>query len=384
MWNELYQKSDGFLEPSSILPSPPLSFAHIASTLYGATLDRRPGKINYFRGYVDGREDYTLAEAFLNNFKSGEDDVAAIIHRFFSPDQTVFGKRAGLIINGSLQWSEMLQERMIRHAQQMSMLFDETLYTLDLTLFIGAYGQTPFGVHLDDTSHRTILYNLGPGTKGIAIWDNEAIYEQFGPVHNVFDPSHILAEPRKYHFEEGKAFVLPSSRFHLGLNEKLSTTAAFVIDLISEGKAIGRESETIFNQMGDCDADQREELNQLSAARLLALYRLRVRSNHMLRYAPMPVDFDIKQLKRSHRLSGMTTFCLETMNLETSCIVYSRGRHHLVSQHLRADLLRQFFSRDQATVAEYIDCCKQQDLSVTDALRLLLFLIQSGSVGLAS
>ncbi|QPB24367.1 hypothetical protein ISN39_33000 (plasmid) [Rhizobium sp. 007] len=180
MWRELYQDSQEFIGPHLVrsLKAFPLSFDHIADALDGAKSDNGPSKLNYFRGYVGGKEDYSLAEKFLR-YDLAPNSIERSIADAFGGEAPKLGETAGLIVNGSLQWSDRLQEVSSEHAHQIASIYADQQITFDVTLFIGAYGSTPFGVHIDDASHRTILFNLGPGDKGMAIWRNQDILEQF-------------------------------------------------------------------------------------------------------------------------------------------------------------------------------------------------------------
>lgn len=379
-WEALYRDSAALTEPCIVRGgASPLTFAHIASALHGATDGQGGANLNYFRGYIDGREDYTLPERFLSAFDGPDTDMAATIDQAFGNVQPRFGPRSGIVINGALQWSESVQLQLAAEAVHIARLYGSSTVTLDLTLFIGAYGATPFGAHVDDASHRTILFNLGPSTKGISIWDNDAVYAQFGYVNNVFDASTIEAPPTQFFFEAGDAFVLPSRQFHQGMNQQVSTTVALVVDLIGDAKAITREAHSLYADIDDGDGDLRSELLNLTAATLLRLYALRVKSNHFLRYPPRPLDVDLSAFKRATRLEKTAGFALESASVGRHGILFSRGRHMIMARPVDAGKCAAFLER-ATTAGQFVSHCCAEGMVVADALRLLRFLINSSSV----
>jgi hypothetical protein len=82
-WEALFQNSDELTTPI-VVTSPsgsPISYPHIASALYGATQGQSRANLNYFRGYIDGREDYNLPETFLRELDGPDCDMAGVIER---------------------------------------------------------------------------------------------------------------------------------------------------------------------------------------------------------------------------------------------------------------------------------------------------------------
>lgn len=382
-WEALYYDSGALTEPFIVRGgASPVSFAHIASALHGATDSQGGANLNYFRGYIDGREDYTLPERFLSALDGPDSDIAAIIDQAFGPVRPRFGPRSGIVINGALQWSELVQLQLATEAVHIARLYGGSTVTLDLTLFIGAYGATPFGAHVDEATHRTILFNLGPSTKGISIWDNDAVYAQFGYVNNVFDAATIAVSPAQFHFEAGDAFVLPSRRFHQGMNQQVSTAVALVVDVISDTKAITREAQALYADIDDGDESLRRELLNVTAATLLRLHALRVKSNHFLRYSPRLLDVGLNDFKRNTRLEKTAGFSVESAATGRHGILFSRGRHMIMARPLDAGTCAAFLE-SATTAGQFVARCDAEGIPAADALRLLRFLINSSSVRVA-
>ncbi|MDC9597096.1 hypothetical protein [Xenorhabdus anantnagensis] len=380
MWKEIYTESKGLIGPYLVrdLKTFPLSFEHISSALNGVKWDQSPSKMNYFRGYVGGKEDYSLAERFLE-YDLAPESIEKSIFNAFAGETPQLGENAGLIVNGSLQWSEILQETAGIHAEEIALLYPNQQITFDVILFIGAYGSTPFGVHIDDSSHRTILFNLGPGEKGIALWQNEDILKQFGKVRNILNPASIHADPEKYFFKPGEAFVLPSERYHVGLNSTLSTAVAIVVDIVSAGKAVAREAQNIgsffdvMSEMKKCD------VRHLSFEDLIWLNSLRNASNHYLRYSPAKKFFDMSAITERTTLRPSKSAGVKIAPLNHTTLVYSRGYHHVYEQVLEESIFDHFLQKEIFDVQNFLSLLSGGRETLKQKLLLLKFFIDTGT-----
>ncbi|OXS99078.1 hypothetical protein B7H23_12795 [Notoacmeibacter marinus] len=380
MWRELYQDSHEFIGPRLVrsLKTFPLSFDHIADALHGAKSDNGPSKLNYFRGYVGGREDYSLAEKFLR-YDVTPNRIERSISDAFGGETPELGENAGLIVNGSLQWSDRLQEASSEHAHQIASIYVSQQITFDVTLFIGAYGSTPFGVHIDDASHRTILFNLGPGDKGMAIWRNQDILEQFGKVRNILDPASIKAAPERFFFKTGEAFVLPSERYHVGLNSTLSTTAAIVVDIVSDGKAAAREAQSLGSFFDAMPEPKKAELRVVTFEDLSRLNGLRSSSNHFLRFARAKRSADMSGISEGTLLRRSKLAGIEVAALRQTSIVYSRGYHHVYEWALDPSTFETLLRADTFDVKGFLSALPGGGEAVKAKLLLLKFFIETGT-----
>jgi hypothetical protein len=301
----------------------PVSFDVVSSILEGVRATPGSTKLNYFRGYIDGREDYRVAERFLDEDLSPT-KISSTIAALMSPNSATFGLRPGLIVNGGLQWSNPAQERLAREACRLAETH-KGFFTLDLTLFIGAYGATPFGAHIDDASHRTVLFNLGPNPKEFRVWPRDEVERQFGRVRNIYDIETIEAAGESYALRPGDAFVLPSTDFHIGINHDVSTTVALVIDEVGEGVLTERE---LSAHRSEIDRRGKEHVlvgETISSLSMMA--RLRYLSNPHLRYPPTQRSSILTDLRRKSRLKLIPPFVPRTYRLGAGEMLFSRGRH---------------------------------------------------------
>ncbi|WP_250518531.1 hypothetical protein [Caballeronia sp. ATUFL_M1_KS5A] len=377
MWRELYMQSNQLRGPLHFqsVHSSQIDFELVSSIFEGAR--RAPGsvKLNYFRGYVGGREDYRLAERFLEQNLSPK-TISSTITRLFCAPSPIFGERPGLVVNGGLQWSGAAQHCLAAAAEALTEV-SEDLFTIDLTLFIGSYGATPFGAHIDDSSHRTVLFNLGPNEKIIKIWNRPDVEHQFGMVRNVYDFDAISARASSFCLARGDCFVLPSTQFHVGINQNVSTAVAIVLDYPREGSLAAQElafHRAELDKLGDSHPLARQNVHGL-----VEMARLRNISNCRLRYPISPHPTELAKLKRSSFLRLVSPFRHQVYRFNKSELIFSRGRHYLCTSPISAALNR---LGDMASIRtdQFIQIADQGGCDVEEALRVIDFLLSTSGL----
>lgn len=373
MWATLWNCTKDLRGPWLFSPSCqfPIGFGEVSSILCGAR--RAPGsvKLNYFRGYVAGREDYDLARRFLEGEQLGRDNIASTILNAFARQGGPYGERAGLIVNGGLQWSHEVHDQLAPHAAEIYALKPASL-AIDLTLFIGAYGATPFGAHIDDSTHRTIIFNLGPGAKDIRIWCRQSVEAQLGFVRNV-DPSMIGTDPQTFSILRGSAFVLPSDEFHIAYNNEVSTTANLVVDYVQDNRLAERELSYHGTRIDTGGHD--ESFNKLTVERLVDMGRKRLRSNGFLRYSPPQEETQMAQLKRETIIASDSRRPLLIEKVGPCDIVYSRGSHFYGQR--AATAIEAFVRLGRLKLEDFLAIAQRDGAELNSSLRLVKFLLNS-------
>ncbi|WP_338844708.1 hypothetical protein V8J88_13770 [Massilia sp. W12] len=139
------------------------------------------------------------------------------------------GRPFGLVINGAEQWSEPL-------ARLAGKLFAPILdaqglscSTLEVTLFIGDYGYTPFGIHIDDPYTSVVHFHVGPGMKEMTLFGREEFHRLNGERKNCFQPKRILAHGKTWAIQAGDVFVLPPHYYHIGDTKGFSIGVAIAV-----------------------------------------------------------------------------------------------------------------------------------------------------------
>jgi len=372
MWSELAQRTNGLRGPHLFSPPypAPIDFHEISLILQGARDALGSTKLNFFRAYVEGREDYDLARRFLQLEDLSDRRIEDTISQVFHPQDGSYGKNAGLIVNGGLQWSHSAHECLESHAEALRKTASGSI-TLDVTLFIGSYGATPFGAHIDDSTHRTIIFNLGPGIKELKIWPRQAIENKFGLVRNIIYVTKIHVASSKFIIRPGDAFVLPADEFHVAYNYEVSTAAALVLDHVSNTRLAEREMLMLRHDLHEMEPIS--EIWQLKLERLATMGHARSRSNGYLRYAPPKIMPAIQDLRRSSVIRIDPRWPVITEQVGSSTLVYARNRHFFGEHILRAtqELVRIGYS----TLHEFLGIVIADGGELTMGLRTIEFLL---------
>lgn len=115
--------------------------------------------------------------------------------------------------------------------------FEPNGLSIEHHLIIGRYSETPFGVHVDDSTDRVFHFNLGPKVKRMTLWARETFLEEYQqdisrPVNKV-----SIANSKTYDIPVGSCFFLPANYHHVGSSDMgVSTVVAL---------AFSRQSETL-------------------------------------------------------------------------------------------------------------------------------------------
>lgn len=373
-WNKIYEKSDKLMQPV-ILDARQAFKLHLndlGDLFKGYIKDSSPGKMNFFRGYYNGLEDYSLADKFIEcDFNSKK--LSIHITEFFNHTD-----KKGLIINGGLQWSDKLQKFLIPHSKAITKIYKDETIEIDFTVFMGNYDVTPFGAHVDDDNHRTIVFNLGPGNKCIAVWNNQAIYQQFGKVTNIINPEIISSLPNKYTFKPGEAFVLPSSQFHAGFNSDLSVTAVIVVSLVNEKKAaLDMMNALLPNNSPVID----EELRNLSINELIAINKRRLQSNNFLKYSLCRNEKISETINIKKNFNVNAGFNLQIYKLEKTCILMSLGYQIVTPYKPRIIELGQAIKNEKNEISVIVKTLASYGYQMKDIVEIIKFLFVSNSIG---
>lgn len=375
---EIYKKSNYFQECYLFdnLYNYLFSFDTVESILKDLGSSKQLNKLNYIRFYKEGLEDYFQAEKvinFLNDENNGERVNQRILKAF--GENSEFGLGSGIIINGGLQWSKDAAEKTILLSNDIKKIFGDVNFTIDLTIFIGAYKSTPFGVHIDDSSHRTILNNLGPEVKDIIVWENSDIESEFGKVLNIKNYKEIKSKGKKTIIKKGKSFVLPSMKYHIGLNEKLSTTIALVIDLIDDKKALKEEVKNITNENSEIE----KNILNLTISDIIELNLKRNKSNSMIKYSILET-INRETINEETNLNLNKNYSIEFFKNPSNSIVFINGHSFI----LKDDLSSKLINFNYPKIINFYELYKLIDNIFNDSnysLKYIFFLIDSGAYG---
>lgn len=373
--NEVYNNSNYLIDSYlfDTIYQDLFSFETVAQIISGLESSNQVNKLNYIRFYRDGLEDYFSSEKviqYLNNKGNGGDISERIIKAFGKDSE--FGYGSGIIINGGLQWAKNVADKTFKLSKDIEKILGPINFTIDLTIFMGAYKSTPFGVHTDDNSHRTILSNLGPEKKEVIVWENEDIEREFGKVANIKNYKEIKSLGEFSTIDSGMSFVLPSRKYHIGLNEKLSTTIALVIDIVDNSKSLREEIKNITNEIEYFD----ERILKLNLEDLLHINYKRNKSKDMIKYSVYNfIDRDL--INEKTKLLKNNTVKIEFFNKSQNSIMFVNGHLFLLKKSYFSKLMCFSYNFETNFYEAYNDF-NEIFKNIEETISFIFFLIESG------
>ena len=105
---------------------------------------------------------------------------------------------------------------------------------LGLSMIVGNYGYTPFGIHKDEQFDGLIHLCLGPGIKHVHYWRNSDYVTANGSEEGTCEVDSVLYSASSYRLEPSDVFYLPAGNdFHIGEATELSVSVIICLEAIS-------------------------------------------------------------------------------------------------------------------------------------------------------
>lgn len=168
-----------------------------------------------YRVYINGNLSYKAYDTLLRSSPSNKIKLEEWLSHILCAEQY------GVVINDVEKWSDELAELALTSVAKIRTALGENNTRISLSLIIGNYGFTPFGVHLDDPYSSTIHFHFGPGDKLMHLWDNNIFLKQKG-MEIRYHPEKINGSATTFSIESGDVFVLPPHFWHIGENPDFS------------------------------------------------------------------------------------------------------------------------------------------------------------------
>ena len=228
LMGEIERHSDGFKKPTIISGGAlPLSISEDTIISMLSNLSSLPEELikTFSRVYVGTGLDRYMGRRLLSSAYQIKDPLSD----WFSGKCEQ--RKVCLIINGTECLNEHLAEqfgRLCKYALERNK--NDDVPAFELTTFIGDYGFTPFGVHLDEAVSDILHFHLGPGDKSFYLWEPEVIEQMSLSVDEMQFPSQDLLETAKtYRVHPGDVFILPPNLYHVAYTHGFSVGIAFVM-----------------------------------------------------------------------------------------------------------------------------------------------------------
>jgi hypothetical protein len=274
------------------------------------------------RLYVNGDQSRRGAHELLQQPISDDQTIEAWL------TNSIKSGRYGVVINGAEKWSDHLSRWVSRLFKPINAALGGDRSFLEIILFAGNYGFTPFGIHIDDPYSSVVHFHIGPGSKVMTMFSKEEFHALNGPGNRSYSPEKLVPNGHSFPMEPGDIFIQPPHYFHIGNTPDFSVDLTVGVSKMTSPK-ISRFilSQAIDAEWMDVDLDTllkradayaggkanltewisrgAEEYQSAKASNgnLRYPYMLRIESevhdNSVLRLDP---DFPIKVIKRSDEI----------------------------------------------------------------------------------
>lgn len=329
----------------------------------------------YLRTYVDGQLVPSLERKIWQSPIDEQSSFDAWFKRVFEHE------RSGLILNGAERWALGASQKVARWLQPKIEEADPLRLCLEIVLFAGDYGFTPFGVHRDEPCASVIHFNLGPNAKDIYIFEHEGA--QGNP------PS--IQDATRYCVAPGDGFVLPANYAHIGDAAAFSVDISCKLMFRDDEAALALATAHLHDGKGDVPGADLEELllRRLGAAgrdepvgatveHWMTAARLRARSNSL--FVGTPIEAEVLWAEDSV-LSANNWFPVVLHESDGRLTLFSRGKSLTLTggDNLRA-AMQDLRDGRQMQVRELLQRCG----SSLTSRALVDFLVASRGVAVSS
>lgn len=337
---KLSEVTDNFSQPVVISDCPhpyELSMVQDCFNEMAASLDSKGNR--HCRAYIDGRQ--------LTRF-----EVKALVIAIASYDaieqvdwDLLVGKEEFLIfLNFAALYSARLLAASRQYVGQFCNNFSPHGLALEHHLIIGRYSETPFGVHVDDATDRTLHFNLGPAPKEMILWPRQDFLDAY-PNDSALPLAQVThADGTVYPMAPMSCFHLPADFYHVG-RSPFGVSAVVVLALSRQSPKLRLQSaldelkniipmpdvgedlfRNFYSASNDVSAtDNLPLLEPIDIGCLIRHAEARRRSNGGMAEVRMPLAKDVVELRETYKIC---TDCGPVVESENAGMhIFSRGHH---------------------------------------------------------
>jgi hypothetical protein len=235
IWSHISKYSDTDYDPvNAPVLIPPLllksSFSvdmftqeEIKSVFVGLKSENDSDRNTYFRAYIDGMLSPKDENMVFNSPFHDHEEVGIWLSRLFDK------KGFGIIVNAADRWSESLSRKVAKIFTPLTHIWGVPNTSIETTLFIGNYGYTPFGIHIDDPYTTVFHFHIGPCAKRMTLFDRKLFHKLNGPEERCYEPEGIINNGQSFDIDPGDIFMLPPHYYHVGFTKNFSIGIAVAV-----------------------------------------------------------------------------------------------------------------------------------------------------------
>lgn len=197
-------------------------------------------------------------------------------------------------------------------------------FSTEISPYVGHYGYTPFGAHLDIEGITILHLHLGPGSKQMTIWPEKEFQELTGSTAlHCYDFAPYIDQGTTYTLEAGDVFHLPASKYyHIGKT-----------DTFSVGITIGLKHESHKSMLKRAIKEFQKDPHQRDSKTILEQFKWKRKSNNGFIGNPLLRTWDAGLAQHSFQLRRPFPIVLGTLS-DGNTAAFARGRQlpQLLSQ----------------------------------------------------
>ena len=143
---------------------------------------------------------------------------------------SVFGDKSfGVIVNKAESYSAELLESIANIFVPVIDKIGFPLGGMEIGIFMGNYGYTPFGIHKDKDEEVILHMHMGPNIKEMFLWDPETFENIARSNDFYFNFEKVMPYGEKYTIPKNAVFVLPAKNYHIGYTPNFSIGIAVAL-----------------------------------------------------------------------------------------------------------------------------------------------------------
>lgn len=169
-----------------------------------------------FRIWVNGKQREDLLSKLIKNPPKANEDLKTWTNRLFGME------KFGIIFNNGECWSQKFTTDIYNRVKPLLEKLGYPSMGIDITIFIGNYGWTPLGIHMDYIGESVLHMHLGPHKKDMYLWDKELYMKDMKGKLGEDRPEFFEEKAFKYEINKGGVFFMPWGMPHIGKTDDLS------------------------------------------------------------------------------------------------------------------------------------------------------------------
>jgi hypothetical protein len=321
-------------------------------------------EVTKIRVYVKGIDKEIALNLLKSNPPENEENLSDWGESLFEgkPWCIVLDKVSGLIDELTLPIAEWTQNLLSSRSPGS--------LVVEISPYIGRYGYTPFGAHIDVPGISVLHLHLGPNKKEMTIWDADEfrkLTKSDSHVCHYFEP--YLKNGITYEIEAGDIFHLPAgTHYHIGK-----------ADGFSIGLTIGLKKETSRSLLQKAMKEHQRNGQEANESELVESYNLKKQSNAGFMKTPLLKKVtDLELLGKKVRINSPFQLILKSKN-EAKLEVYVRGRSFSTPNYSEVISCIQLLNQGvEITLAE--DFFKQNGMGKSKVMNLITKLYNYGGI----